>query len=60
MESNLQICLVGVGKVGQDVHHAEEPGHLSQGHLPLSFFAGCDEVLEPYIEVPVSDKSGGK
>ena len=55
MDSSLQICLVGGGKVGQDVHHTEEPGHLSQSHLPLSFLAGCDEVLEPYTEDPVSD-----
>ena len=60
MDSYLQICLVIGGKAGQDVHHAEEPGHLSQGHLPLSFFAGCDEVLEPYTEDPASDKSGGE
>ena len=47
VDSCLQVCLVGGGKVGEDVHHTQQPGYLGQGHLHFPLLAGCDVVLEP-------------
>ena len=58
VDSCLQVCLVGGGKVGEDVHHTQQPGYLGQVHLPFPLLAGRDVVLEPNAEDPVGEDVG--